>query len=117
MQTSEKKCQVFHAPEMHVGEAANWERSIPVITAAVNAAREDGAVQIFQHVVVCSEDEEEDEDVNPRYREIVTEKYQELFELFAVDGEAFTVTVKSVQDTYCVITITRRLDSENRISA
>ncbi|MBD3281252.1 hypothetical protein GF391_00710 [Candidatus Uhrbacteria bacterium] len=118
MQTSEKKYQVFHAPELHMGEFANWQKSMPVLTEAVNALRTDGQVQILQYIVV-SLDDEDDEDVykNPHYRETVTFKYFELCEMFAMPGEALDVTVKSIQDTYCVITITRRLDGENRIPA
>ena len=116
MQTTAKNCRVFHATEMHVGEIANWQKSMPVITETVNALRTDGQVQIFQYIVVANEDDEEGEEAT-LYREIVRDKYKELFEMFAMHGEAFNVTVKSVQDTYCVITITGRLDSENRISA
>lgn len=117
MKSSKTNCRVFHAPELHMGETANWQKSMPVLTEAMNALRMDGQVQIFQYVVVANEDEEECEEANPHYREMVTSKYFELCEMFAMPGETFDVTVKSVEDTYCVITITRRLDGENRIPA
>lgn len=116
MKTKED-CRVFHAPELHMGKTANWQKSMPVLTEAVIALRLDGQVQIFQCVVAVDEDKEDSDEANPHYEDIVTAKYRELFNLFNIEGEAFNISVKSVQDAYCVITITRRLDSENRIPA
>ncbi len=116
MKTKED-CRVFHAPELHMGKTANWQKSMPVLTEALNALRTDGRVQLFQRVVAVNEDEEDSDEANPHYEDIVTAKYRELFNLFTFQGEAFDISVKSVQDTYCVITITRRLDGEKRIPA